>query len=109
MARRVVTVGSDFILPEAVLNKLDERFGIGTEGPQGETGPAGPQGEPGKSAYEVAVDNGFVGTEEEWLASLVATGEGTSTALLTHIQSETPHPVYDDLPSLTLLYENGLI
>lgn len=25
----------------------------------------------GKSAYEVAVINGFVGTEEEWLASLV--------------------------------------
>ena len=25
---------------------------------------------PGKSAYEVAVDNGFVGTEEEWLTSL---------------------------------------
>lgn len=25
----------------------------------------------GKSAYEVAVDNGFKGTEEEWLASLV--------------------------------------
>lgn len=25
----------------------------------------------GKSAYEVAVDNGFVGTEEQWLSSLV--------------------------------------
>lgn len=24
----------------------------------------------GKSAYEVAVDNGYVGTEAEWLASL---------------------------------------
>lgn len=24
----------------------------------------------GKSAYQVAVDNGFVGTEQEWLASL---------------------------------------
>lgn len=37
-------------------------------GPPGETGPAGPGGE---SAYAVAVDNGFVGTEAEWLASLV--------------------------------------
>ena len=27
-------------------------------------------GEKGKSAYEIAVDNGFEGTEEEWLASL---------------------------------------
>ena len=29
------------------------------------------KGEDGESAYEIAVDNGFVGTEEEWLASLV--------------------------------------
>ncbi len=40
----------------------------GPEGPQGETGP---QGDPGDSAYEVAVANGFTGTEAEWLASLV--------------------------------------
>lgn len=30
----------------------------------------GPQGEDGLSAYEVALDNGFVGTEAAWLASL---------------------------------------
>lgn len=30
------------------------------------------KGEPGLSAYEVAVKNGFVGTEAEWLASLKA-------------------------------------
>lgn len=40
-------------------------------------------GTPGKSAYEVAVDNGFVGTESAWLASLVgpagATGPAGST------------------------------
>lgn len=28
-------------------------------------------GVPGDSAYDVAVDNGFIGTEEEWLESLV--------------------------------------
>lgn len=27
-------------------------------------------GADGKSAYEIACDNGFVGTEEEWLVSL---------------------------------------
>ncbi len=27
-------------------------------------------GEDGKSAYQIAVDNGFEGTEQEWLASL---------------------------------------
>ena len=30
----------------------------------------GPQGEEGASAYEVAVANGFIGTEKEWLESL---------------------------------------
>lgn len=29
-----------------------------------------PKGERGYSAYEIAVQNGFIGTEEEWLASL---------------------------------------
>jgi len=42
----------------------------GPQGPIGATGPTGPQG---LSAYEVAVANGFVGTETQWLASLEAT------------------------------------
>ena len=33
----------------------------------------GPQGEDGKSAYQCAVDEGYIGTEEEWLASLNGT------------------------------------
>jgi len=52
----------------------------------GEVGPAGPAGSPGSdgspgadgqdgvdglSAYQIAVNNGFVGTEAQWLASLV--------------------------------------
>lgn len=37
-------------------------------------GPPGPAGQPGKSAYEIAVANGFVGTEAEWLASLATGG-----------------------------------
>lgn len=42
-------------------------------GPQGDAGPRGAEGDAGsdgKSAYEVAVDNGFVGDETAWLASL---------------------------------------
>ena len=39
----------------------------GAQGPQGEPGPQGPEGD---SAYQVAVNDGFVGTEAEWLASL---------------------------------------
>lgn len=44
----------------------------GPEGPQGPPGdPGGPPGPEGPSAYDVAVANGFVGTENEWLTSLV--------------------------------------
>src|SRR5690606_19996078 len=37
---------------------------------QGGSGSQGPKGDPGESAYDIAIDNGFVGTEPEWLASL---------------------------------------
>lgn len=46
----------------------------GIQGIQGDTGPQGIQGiqgDPGISAYQVAVAGGFVGTEAQWLASLV--------------------------------------
>jgi hypothetical protein len=43
----------------------------GAQGPTGATGSQGPAGANGESAYQVAVDNGFVGTEAAWLASLV--------------------------------------
>lgn len=41
---------------------------IGDRARSGAAGPAGPDGE---SAYQIAVANGFVGTEAQWLASLV--------------------------------------
>jgi hypothetical protein len=55
--------------------------GGGGEGSVGPQGPQGPQGEPGAdglSAYQVAVNAGFVGTEQEWLDSLQ--GEAGQTA-----------------------------
>ena len=45
--------------------------------PIGSTSSSG-KGEPGKSAYEIAVQNGFEGTEAEWLDSL--NGEDGKTA-----------------------------
>lgn len=57
---------------DATVNKLGA--GNGPTGPTGPTGPAGPEGgggADGLSAYEVAVADGFVGTEIQWLASLV--------------------------------------
>ena len=67
---------------------------------RGEDGVQGPQG---KSAYQVAVDNGFTGTEAQWLASIGA------SAIATHVADPEPHPAYDDIPSLTLLFENGIV
>lgn len=46
---------------------------IGPPGKPGQDDQNGEDGAPGKSAYEVAVENGFVGTEREWLASLRGT------------------------------------
>ncbi len=51
---------------ETVATAIEE-LGEITKGEQGEPGQNGIDG---KSAYEVAVGNGFAGTEEEWLASL---------------------------------------
>jgi len=45
----------------------------GDRGPRGERGPIGergPKGETGSSIYEVAVKNGFQGTETQWLESM---------------------------------------
>jgi hypothetical protein len=43
----------------------------GPQGPVGMQGPMGATGANGKSAYEIAVLNGYVGTETQWLLSLV--------------------------------------
>ena len=51
---------------------IGEQGPQGPEGPVGPQGPGGPKGDDGKSAYQIAVDNGYVGTESEWLASLKA-------------------------------------
>jgi hypothetical protein len=51
----------------------------GIPGQDGGIGQTGPQGDDGLSAYEIAVSEGFVGTVEEWLASLVGPeGQGAS-------------------------------
>ena len=65
----VVTVGPNDpagvdLLPSSYPVQL-MRFFI----PKGDPGGGG-EGSQGKSAYEVAVDNGFVGSEVQWLASL---------------------------------------
>ena len=44
----------------------------------------GTDGNSGQSAYELAVDNGYVGTEKEWLASLKGT-DGITTVQTTKV------------------------
>jgi hypothetical protein len=52
----------------------------------GIVGPTGVTGSDGESAYQIAVDNGFVGTEAEWLASLMS---------FVDFSSETPSGAVD--------------
>lgn len=48
----------------------DLPYSSGSVGPTGPTGEDGADGADGLSAYEIAVNNGFNGTEEEWLVSI---------------------------------------
>lgn len=50
--------------------KNGEKGEQGPQGPKGDIGPQGPQGVQGLSAYQVAVNNGFSGSEREWIKSL---------------------------------------
>jgi len=52
----------------------------GDQGIKGDKGDKGDQGDEGLSAYEVAVANGFVGSEADWLESLKGTSTGLPTA-----------------------------
>jgi len=49
---------------------------------RGAAGQDGIIGADGASAYEIALANGFVGTESEWLASLQGSGSGASITVL---------------------------
>jgi hypothetical protein len=54
---------------QTATTRLEEIMQGGGSG-SGQQGATGETGADGKSAYELAVDNGFEGTEQEWLASL---------------------------------------
>jgi hypothetical protein len=74
----------------------------GPPGPQGPEGPRGPQGAPGSgagdSAYVVALQNGFVGSESEWIASLKGDKGDTGVSI-------QDAEIYNN--ELTLFYDNG--
>ncbi len=64
----------------------------GVQGIQGEKGEKGDTGQDGKSAYEIAVDLGFEGTEQEWLDSLKS--EETDIDLSQYAKKEEVPLVY---------------
>lgn len=64
----------------------------GLDGAPGTAGQGGAPGSDGRSAYQVAVDEGFVGTEQQWLDSLQTDAESfTTTAVTTHAGAADPH------------------
>jgi Collagen triple helix repeat (20 copies) len=66
--------GTDWLNVGPIRGPKGDKGDTGDTGPAGATGatgPAGATGADGASAYEVAVANGFVGTESQWLDSLV--------------------------------------
>lgn len=79
-----VGVGSHLLIP-------------GPPGPQGPAGPDGPSGSIGPPGPPGASTDVVVVQQE------------IASAVQTHIVSQTPHTAYDDIASLTLLFENGLV
>jgi hypothetical protein len=70
-------------------------------------------GEPGFATDTgvLKIGDGFTPWNE--LASFVPAGTlpggASDEAILQHIESELPHPVYDDGPSFVLFYENAKV
>lgn len=73
-------------------------------------GSLGFKGEQGFSAYEVAVNNGFIGTEKDWLATLGTTnyvGETKATFKATQGQKEFGLPTSFTSESIVEVYIEG--
>lgn len=66
--------------------------GVVAIGRQGPIGAQGPQGLSGLSAYEIAVSEGYEGTEEEWIASLKGEVGPTGAMGPTGPRGETGRP-----------------
>ena len=62
-----ITIESGYSLSVKYIS--DTSFSLSATKPTSSSG-QGEKGDPGDSAYQVAVNNGYVGTETEWLASL---------------------------------------
>lgn len=77
---------------------------IGKDGKDGTNGVDGKDGRDGDSAYKIAVKNGFVGTEKEWLASLKGGGSNNNESILDMAKRYGLEP---NETSLVNLWTNG--
>lgn len=64
------TVNADIVSKQLIVSVDVFKGGKGDKGDKGDNGDKGEDGDNGLSAYEIALQNGFVGTEIEWLESL---------------------------------------
>lgn len=87
--RIIVQSQQRIVVEERVARVFDSTTGVQVipAGPQGPPGVQGLQGEPGQDS-----------------------GAYVDDVIYAHVHSPTPHPVYDDdLPNLTIHFENGLL
>ena len=68
-----------------IQNKLDNGEFNGKDGVNGKDGQNGKDGNDGKSAYEIWIEQGNEGTEQDFLDSLKASGTGEGSCLLTEV------------------------
>lgn len=61
--------------------------GSSVPGPKGDEGDPGPEGD---SAYQLAVLNGFIGTQQDWLDSLVGPPGAAGAAPQSYSHSQSP-------------------
>ena len=107
--RRILPGGERRFYAEGRITARDGPVGaqsvaVQVPGPQGRPGEVGPDG---RSAYEVAVANGFAGTETEWLASLASGGITVLTLPITAASSFTASHNFPYRPRAWLVDATG--
>jgi len=81
-------------MPDVEIRSTTQRIVVNPQTQHVSVIPAGPVGPPG-----VEGEPGPPGVDAETSVELV---------MAEHVADDTPHPAYDDMPDLTIHFENGL-